>query len=204
MTKLKEPVPDGVVRAEPYKWESDIVLPYPVNDTINHLLQLAATCHSTGIEMRQVWVGLNAEGKGTLVDSTDYPQEVLLANVMMMADKTESVALVLCTEGYALPQHITKDWAEGRRSHENVSDHPEHYEVLMVQVETRQGTWGGQARIIGEAPNQIVRDVIKIRKFDATRGRMNNLLRCNWDENKANILAIARQAQEYYDKNKSE
>lgn len=200
MIKEKEPLPadGGIVSSKPYAWDSDIVLPKPVADTVDHLLSLAATCHATGIEMRQVWIGLNAEGKGTLIDSTDYPEETLLANVMMMADKTDAVALVMCTEGYTLPPEITKSWAEGRRTHQNVSDHPEHYEVLMVQVETVQGTWAGQAKIIGEAPNQIVRDTLHLEKADAVRGRMNNLLRCNWNENRANILAIATRAQGYY------
>lgn len=197
-TSQKEPLPPvGVRIAPPYSWSSDTVLPDPVQQEIDRLLAIAASCHETGIEMRHVFVGIDADGQKYMVEGNTVPNVVLPSYVMMMADKTDSVALVMCTEGYGLPQHVAKT-RETQRTHDRISDHPEHFEVLLVQVETQLGTWIGQARIVGEDSNRTVKDELVLTKASAVGGRYNNLLKCNWQLTPANTLANALSAQKYY------
>lgn len=181
--------------AKAYPWTSDIELPQMVQTEINQLLTLAATMHEQGGEMHMSFVGINAEGHRWFLDCIGVPKEIAPSWVMMAADKNEFVALVMCTEGWTVPEEVAKRWHTDSRPEGQIREQPEAYEVLMVQVETQLGTWMGQRKIVGEDTNRTVKETIHLTKTDRVVGRFNNLLKINANQPE-NLLATLGKALE--------
>lgn len=190
--------------APAYPWNSDIVLPEQVTVHIDQLLALAQTCHIAGIEMRQVFIGVKADGEGIFMDVHKTPREMLSSWVMMNADKHKCVALIMCSEGWTVPDHVAKEWAEkSNRPEGEIKDHPEVIEVLMIGVETLKGHWFAREPIIGEGDNRTVKKPLQLKKADAAAGMHCNLLRANWMKDPEGTLHKATMAREYVEKDQS-
>lgn len=186
--------------AKPYIWSSEVVFPTPVQEQIDQLLGLAANCHETGIDMRQVFICMDADGQGIFIDGSEVPHEVLPSWVMMQAEKNNSIALIMCSEGYTVSSKVAEQWAKHGRPSGQIKNHPESYEILMVQVETQLGTWTGKAALSGEHPNVTVKQPINLIKVHQASGRLNNLLQCNWKNDIPGIMRKREEALQYVEK----
>lgn len=189
--------------AEAYEWDSDIVLPDPVRTHITQLLALARSCHQSGIEMRQVFIGVEPNGHGIMMDCSDVPKEVIPSWVMMSLEKHHCVAAVSCSEGWTVPAKIAEDWAKNGRPPGNISDHPQAIEILMIQAETQLGTWIATSPIVGKGKERTLEQPLYMQKSDKTRGRLNNLLKCNWTNDRAGTLHKAAEALTHLQANKA-
>lgn len=196
MTKIDE----TMKLAEPYGWSADIVFPDSVQEEIRKLLVCAATAHREGIEMHTVFVGLDADNNITFLDCMGCPPDLLPSWVMMQADKNNWVVAIMCTEGWTIPEEARRDYGKPGGYMGELKDHPEAYEVLIVNVETLQGTWGGQAKIVGEDSNRTVKDELVLAKADEATGLLNNLLKPNWSKDPIGTLLRHLKAKLYYDK----
>lgn len=195
---------DDVDLKKPYDWTSDIVFPDRINDEINTVLKVAATAHGAGIDMRQIFVGLTADNKGIFMDCSEVPPPVLPSWIMQQADIHKCVALVHCCEGYTLPSHLTEQYMKNRRPGDEIKDHPQAEEILLVTVETQKGHWAGRAVIKGEHPKRYLETNIHIAKSDQSGVRLSNLLRCNWEKDMPGVLKKAVESMEYLSKHKQE
>lgn len=186
----------------PYPHTADVALPDVVNKEISSLLQLASNVHAKGMEMRMCFVGLEANGEQHFVDASEVPKEMLAPWIMMLADKHEWVALIMCTEGWTLPQEIARDYRKPGGYSGQIGDHPDAIEVLMVQAETVKGTWMGQITFKGKYPEREMLEpkVLELKKADAVGGRYNNLLKAN-RHMKTDLLQLLAQARFYAESN---
>lgn len=180
---------------KPFAWECDTEFPVSIKESVDELLKLANVCNITGIEMRLVFLGIKADGEKVLFDASSLPMQDLVAPwVMMGLEHNECIAVVMCCEGYSLPDAVAQEWAKGNCSHEKISQHPEHFETLVLSIETQLGTWGGSTKFIGTLPERSVEGPIKLVKADEAHGRFNNLLPCNRDSKTGLVETLLRGA----------
>jgi hypothetical protein len=194
---------NGIVKAAAYKWSCDTELPEPIKLEIEFLLGLAATAHLNGSEMHLVFTGVDKDANRYMVDTTGCPPELIPSVIMMQAEQHKWVAAIMCTEGWTIPVEDRERFMKERAPGQQIKDHPRAYEVLTLTIETLNGSWGGDAKIIGQAPNQIVREELVLSKMVKHAGRMGNLLPANWDKDPIGTLQKVTAAKAHFNKDEA-
>lgn len=159
-----------------YAWSCNVELPQVLKGEIDAQLRLTATCHEHGVEMRHVVVAITGDNTKHFLDASEVPPEVLAPVIMMMAEKTKAVAIVMTTEAWTVPEEVMKRMQDAGISGNKLKDQPEAYEVVIVQVETKLGTYAGFAPLLGKKGNYTVKDTIELAKRDTPITAFDNML----------------------------
>lgn len=122
----------------------------------------------------------NEDATHNYVDLEGTPSKQAAAFVVKeIAKKTGATAIVFTCEGYSLPQDVMKEYAKGNRRYPKISDYPESFEIVMINVQTYEGDWLGSVRIEGslELGNRTIPDAIEfIKVTQGTGATFSNLL----------------------------
>jgi hypothetical protein len=188
---------------EPYPWTSDIEFPEQIKFQIDQLLTLAASCHAAGMEMRQVFIGVTPQDENLFIDCSDVPHPIVPSWVMMQADKHKCVALVMCSEGWTVPPEVSERWAKEGRPPGNISDQPECYEILLLQVETLKGHWYAQVKINVDGDIRTLDKELHLTKADKIGGRLTNLLKVHWEKDMFGTLEKAMEAKAHMEQERA-
>jgi hypothetical protein len=85
---------------------------------------------------------------------------------------------VCISEAWTLPPEARKAHVEKTDGYENISDHPDRYDILMVSVEALTGDWMAEVRLVGEGADRTLPDTIEFRSLHSamSSGRFTDLL----------------------------
>lgn len=170
-------------------------LPEEFNIHITQMLHLAAHYLKDGEEVPLLFVGINANNEGHLIDPEGLPvRQLIRVMVRNILKEIPAVAVLMMTESWSLPENVAKDWNEGKRPEGmQIKDHPEAFEVVMVQIETINGTWGARAKLnptVKGEPRTLQSDM-EFEKATDVGGQFCNLLPQNSsDEDEHPIMQL--------------
>lgn len=174
---IMENTPIEVIVKEP--------LPEILERHLKNIRHICAAYLNEGEEVHPQFILVDANGQGHALDPSDGMKpdmKHLVAQwITEMAEEVNAVAIFFITEGWALKRSKEEGWQRDMSQH--ISDHPDKIEVLMIQVETINGTWSGSMELGPANPGtpREIRGAMELDKMEAVGGLFNNLLPQNAD-----------------------
>jgi len=159
--------------------EKSELLDKELSDMVCHLIEKGVEIFENGRLIPIIFI-FNSKSKRVGAAFMDFKnqreKEGMVNKVKELVKELKADATLFICESWALQLEGKEgeEFAKNREKYGQVKDHPKAFDCIMFSLESRQGTWMANTRVLED--ERTTEEDIKLKKLDGSEGLMSNFI----------------------------